>query len=95
MVKANLEIVNGIHDEYLNQLIEASKTEIAREGIVLEDDDYNLVVMYTAYLYRNRVVDSKELGQYTTTAFAAKGMPRMLRYALNNRLLSQKMRTEI
>lgn len=93
MVKANLEIVNNIHDAYLVQLIEVAKQEIQREGITLHDDDVNLIVMYTAYLYRDRVVDTKTIGQYNTAAFSAQGMPRMLRYALNNRLLSEKMRT--
>lgn len=94
MVKANLEIVNNIHDTYLAQLIEVAKVEIAREGITLQDEDYNLIVMYVAYLYRERVVDTKTIGQYNTAAFSAQGMPRMLRYALNNRLLSEKMRSE-
>ncbi len=56
-----------------------------------EIDDANLIVMYAAYLYRNRVNDS-EAGY--KTAISATGMPRMLRYALNNRLFSQKMRTD-
>ena len=56
-----------------------------------EIEDANLIVMYAAYLYRNRVKDS-EVGY--KTAISATGMPRMLRYALNNRLFSQKMRTD-
>lgn len=113
MLKANLEIINTLKDEYLGQLIDASIKEINREGIVFvttkvpvqsetdpepkpeteddyEIDDANLIVMYAAYLYRNRVNDS-ETGY--KTAISATGMPRMLRYALNNRLFSQKMRT--
>lgn len=90
MLKANLEIVNGIHDTYLDQLIEVAKAEIKREGITLSDDDANLIVMYAAWLYRNRASDNHVM-QYNTAAFSAQGMPRMLRYALNNRLLSQKM----
>lgn len=114
MLKANLEIINTLKDEYLGQLIDASIKEINREGIVFvttkvpvqsetdpepkpeteddyEIDDANLIVMYAAYLYRNRVKDS-ETGY--KTAISATGMPRMLRYALNNRLFSQKMRTD-
>lgn len=56
-----------------------------------EIEDANLIVMYAAYLYRNRVKDS-EVGY--KTAISATGMPRMLRYELNNRLFSQKMRTD-
>lgn len=124
MLKANLESINTLKDEYLGQLIDVSIKEINREGIVFvttqvpvqsetdpdatdpdtsdpesepeteddyEIDDANLIVMYAAYLYRNRVNDS-EAGY--KTAISATGMPRMLRYALNNRLFSQKMRTD-
>ena len=50
-----------------------------REGITINDsvDDDNLIVMYAAYLFRKRAED-------TAT------MPRMLRYALNNRVISEK-----
>lgn len=80
MLKSNLQIMGTTWDVYLAQLIEASKRSIEREGITLdvgEIDDINLIVMYASYLYRKRNDDST-------------GMPRMLRYALNNRLLSQK-----
>ena len=82
MLKANLQImpVNTLQDEYLNSLITAAKQMITREGITLADtvEDGQLVVMYAAYLYRKRADD-------------APVMPRMLRYALNNRLFSQKV----
>ena len=108
MLKANLEIINTLQDDYLGQLIDVSVKEIEREGITFvtstipdpegeetevsyEIDDANLIVMYAAYLYRNRASDS-DTGY--KTAISATGMPRMLRYALNNRLFSQKMRTE-
>lgn len=63
---------------YLSQVIDAAIAFIAREGITLEDtvEDLQLVEMYAAYLVRKR---------NTTEA-----MPRMLRWALNNRLFSQK-----
>ena len=53
---------------------------ITREGINLTEsiEDGNLIVMYAAYLYRKRA-DSSPV------------MPRMLRYALNNRVFSEKM----
>lgn len=83
MLKANLQIMpeNTLQDEYLNSLITAAKQMITREGITLADtvEDGQLVVMYAAYLYRKRADD-------------APVMPRMLRYALNNRLFSQKVR---
>ena len=63
---------------YLNQAISAAQQFIAREGITLTDsvEDGQLVEMYAAYLIRKRADDP--------------GMPRMLRWALNNRLFGQK-----
>lgn len=63
---------------YLSQVIDAAIAFITREGITLEDtvEDLQLVEMYAAYLVRKR---------NTTEA-----IPRMLRWALNNRLFSQK-----
>lgn len=82
LVKANLEIIenNTTKDSYLSTLMEAAKQEIAREGITLSDtiSDGNLVAMYTAYFYRKRAEDTPV-------------MPRMLRYALNNRLMQEKV----
>ena len=83
MTKSNLQIVQGntLQDSYLQMLISSAQEMITREGITLTDsiEDGNLVVMYAAYLYRKRADD-------------APVMPRMLRYALNNRLFSQKVR---
>lgn len=82
MTKLNLEIptANILFDDYISNLIEAAKQMISREGIILTEsiEDGNLVVMYAAYLYRKRAEDTPQ-------------MPRMLRYALNNRLFSQKV----
>lgn len=63
---------------YLNQAISAAQQFITREGIELTDsvEDGQLVEMYAAYLIRKRAT--------------AEAMPRMLRWALNNRLFSQK-----
>lgn len=65
---------------YLLQIINAAAAMIEREGIVFEStaEDEQLVEMYAAYLVRKRASNE--------------GMPRMLRYALNNRLFSQKAR---
>ena len=69
---------------FLLQLIASAQEQIKREGITLdlsEADDCLTVSMYAAYLYRRRAV-------------ADNGMPRMLRYRLNNRLFAEKMRSE-
>ena len=83
MLKADLEIIaaNTSKDDYLAQLITAAKQFIEREGASLDLDqmeDCNLVVMYAAWLYRKRAED-------------APAMPRMLRWALNNRIFSEKV----
>lgn len=82
MLKIDLGITAKAYDERLMQYLQAAKAEITREGITLLEtmEDDQLVVMYAAWSWRKR--DTGE------------GMPRMLRYALNNRLFSEKMRTD-
>lgn len=79
ILKLNLQLMTDAFDGYLQQLLEAAEQMIAREGIALTSsaEDEQLRVMYAAYLYRKRAEDNPP-------------MPRMLRYALNNRLFSQK-----
>ncbi len=81
MLKVDLGIsTTTAYDERLTQYLATAQAEIAREGASLEDssvDDMALVVMYAAWLWRKR--DNME------------GMPRMLRYALNNRIFQEKM----
>ena len=80
LLKMDLQITTTAYDELLSQMISSAEGMISREGIVLDDkkaEDTQLVVMYAAYLYRRRRDENP-------------AMPRMLRWALNNRLLSQK-----
>ena len=80
-LKINLGITSSAYDARLGELIEAAKAFINREGVTALNtdniEDSELVIMYAAYLWRRR--DSAE------------GMPRMLRWALNNRIFSAKM----
>lgn len=76
-VKIDLGIVTHAYDERLTEYIEAARKEITREGVTLTEDDDHLVAIYTEWLWRRR--DSGE------------GMPRMVRYALNNRVFAEKM----
>lgn len=71
--------------DYLVQCVRAARAFIGREGIALTDsvEDGQLVEMYAAYLVRKRATS-------TTGQPDADGMPRMLRWAMNNRLFSQK-----
>lgn len=79
VLKVDLQLSTDKLDPYLLQLIGAAKSYIAAEGIALtcSSGDGMLVEMYAAYLYRRRREENVT-------------MPRMLRYALNNRLFSQK-----
>lgn len=82
MLKVDLGISSTAYDARLAQYITVAKAEIGREGITLSADsldDENLIIMYAAWMWRKR-----ESGE---------GMPRMLRYALNNRLFAEKGRT--
>ena len=64
----------------LQHLITTAIQLIAREGAMLPEpysvEDGHLIVMYAAYLFRKRATEEP--------------MPRMLRWALNNRIFSEK-----
>lgn len=84
-VKIDLGLLTNSKDDFITLLIGAAMEEIAAEGIHLQEGslrDENLVAMYAAYLFRKRA----ESGD-------AAGMPRMLRYALNNRIFGQDPET--
>lgn len=76
-LKVDLGITTDKYDYRLTQYLENAENEISREGVTLADGDEQLVIMYAAWTWRRR--DSGE------------GMPRMLRYALNNRVFAGKM----
>ena len=69
-------------DTRLSQLLKSAEAEIKREGATTLDktqiDDAQLIVMYAAWLWRRR--DTQD------------GMPRMVRYQLNNRVFYDKMK---
>lgn len=80
MLKIDLGITTTAYDERLLQYLTSAKDAITIEGITLDDSvisDGNLVVMYAAWMWRKR--DANE------------GMPRMLRWQLNNRLFGEKV----
>lgn len=83
MLKVDLGIKSTTaYDERLSQYIEAADQAITEMGATLDYTvlkDNHLVVMYAAWTWRKR--DSGE------------GMPRMLRYALNNRIFSEKVKS--
>ena len=74
MLKIDLGISTLAYDGRLIQYLEAAKNEILREGYTLTDsiDDANLQINDAAWMWRRRDT--------------AEGMPRMVRWQLNNRL---------
>lgn len=83
-LKVDLGImISTSYDERLRQIIQASANAIKREGVQTLDaddiEDSQLIVMYASWLWRKR--DTGE------------GMPRMLRWQLNNRVMSEKATT--
>ena len=79
LLKLDLTISTAAYDQLLNGLIDRAIKAIEREGITLKNDlvaDQMIVVQYAAYLWRKRK------GEDT-------GMPRSLRYELNNLWVAQ------
>lgn len=87
-LKVDLGISTTAYDTRLAQYLVSARAAIETEGITLANtgteeapllsvEDAGLVIMYAAWLWRKR--DTGE------------GMPRMLRWQLNNRLFSQKV----
>lgn len=81
LVQSNLDLlsVDTTRKSQLEFLIDTAIELIAREGVTLTEpytsEDANLIVMYASYLYRKRATDEP--------------MPRMLRWALNNRIFGR------
>ena len=78
-LRADLGITTEAFADRLTDYLKTAGEEIRREGAVLgsASDDDDLVVMYAAWRWRRRATGEE--------------MPRMLRYALNNKIFSQKM----
>lgn len=83
MLKTDLGITASAYDERLGQYLDAAQKRIEEEGVTLDTNDIGdmqIIVMYAAWMWRRR--DTME------------GMPRMIRYALNNRVFAEKMKEE-
>lgn len=79
-LKVDLGISTNAYDNRLRQYLQAAAEAIRTEGITLDlqsFQDSQLQIMYAAWLWRKR--DSQD------------GMPRMLRWLMNNRLFSEKV----
>lgn len=83
MLKVDLGIVATAYDSRLRQYLQNAAEQITREGVTIDYDslgDRQLIVMYAAWTWRRR--DTGE------------GMPRMVRYTLNNRIFSEKVKSD-
>ena len=74
LLRSELQNPPESRTNYLLHLLRVSEARISSEDSV---DDADLIVMYAAWRYRCRNKDNN-------------AMPRMLRFALNNRLMRQK-----
>lgn len=82
-LKIDLGITTDRYDARLNSYLQSAQSMIATEGITLDTtdtQDQQIIIMYASWLWRRR--DTME------------GMPRMLRWLMNNRLMHEKMETE-
>lgn len=77
-MKIDLGISSTAFDSRLTDKLNTAMARIQAEGCTLtdSDDDKDLVLMYAEWLWRERVTGNE--------------MPRMVRWALNNRVLGPK-----
>lgn len=78
LAKTSLQISSPAYDSFLWSSLQMARAAVTREGITISnsEEDNMLLAMYTAYLFNKRRDNAP--------------MPRALRYALNNRLISEK-----
>ena len=84
MLRADLEQPSPTVNEYLLDLLGVANERIAAVGINIDEgsiSDGGLIVMFAAYLYRKRKADNPK---------GVDKMPRMLRSAINDRLMAEK-----
>ena len=84
MLRADLEQPSPTVNEYLLDLLGVARERIAAVGLNIDENsisDGGLIVMFAAYLYRKRKADNPK---------GVDKMPRMLRSAINDRLMVEK-----
>lgn len=81
LLKYNLQLTTNANDDLLNFFLDTADERIKREGI--KDDESieytSCQLDYAAWLFRKRAAQQPDTG-----------MPRYLRWAMNNLLFSQK-----
>ena len=79
-LKIDLGLTTQAYDSRLSQYIASARKNIGIEGITLDTGDIhdcNLIIQYAAWLWRKRINGD--------------GMPRMLRWELNQRLVHERL----
>lgn len=86
ILKADLQLITDSNDEFLKFCLTSGEAAIAVEGIKNDNSAaYEAcVISYAAYLFRKRAASTAG-GKDSET-----GMPRFLRWQMNNLLMSQK-----
>lgn len=91
MIKVDLGITTTAYNGRLGEYLRSAESQIAMEGITLDYGDIGdsqLVVMYAAWMWRKRDYAVHYAGESNVS------MPRMLRYALNNRIFAEKVKAD-
>ena len=93
LLKADLQLLTNTRDDYLSFLLDTAEARMTRMGIAADDSaDYTAAqIQYAAYLFRKRAAGTSGAGDYAPDG-GETAMPRFLRLALNELLLSQKAR---
>lgn len=82
-LKVDLGISASAYDDRLKQYLNVAAENIKNEGVAIDYTRYDhnqIIIMYAGWMWRKR-----ESGQ---------GMPRMVRYQLNNLIFQSKIKTE-
>lgn len=82
VLKQDLQQMTTANDILLTNLLELAAQAIKEEGIILVDGNIQhdmIQIQYAAFLFKKRFADSGETG-----------IPRYLRWQMNNLLFSQK-----
>lgn len=82
ILKMDLQMFTSANDLYLEKLLEFAEKSIRREGNTLIKNDIEcdmMAIEYAAWLFRKRAAEQN-------------GMPRSLRWQLNNMLFGKKKR---
>ena len=89
LLKSNLQMLTNSNDDLLAFLLEQGEANMNREGIVDDGSvDYEACVIdYAAYLFRKRAASTA----HNKGGMSETGMPRFLRWQMNNLLMSQKI----